>query len=137
MTKKKNILGKIFFSNYFFPLIIILAAILGSSFFKNYSENRSIDSDLESLKKEIESLEKSNQDLGQLIEYFNSSFFVEKEAREKMGLKKDGETVLVLEDAVKYEEDDSLNIDKSKNEHIASNENFLPKLWWNYFFAKN
>lgn len=137
MTKKKNILSRIFFSNYFFPLIMILAAILGSSLFKSYSENKSIDSDLESLKKEIESLEKNNQDLGQLIEYFNSSFFVEKEAREKMGLKKDGETVLVLEDGVKYEGSGALNIEELKSEHSASAEKFLPKIWWNYFFIKN
>lgn len=133
MTKNKNIFSRIFFSNYFFPLIIVLIAILGSSFFKSYTENKSVDNDLESLKREIEDLEKNNNDLGRLIEYFNSSFFVEKEAREKMGLKKEGENVLVVEGGLRFEEDDK--VVSVNNKQLADN-NSMPKLWWNYFFDK-
>ena len=127
---KKTFFTKLFFSNYFFVLILLLIFFLGSVFVKKFDENKNIDNDLEDLKAEIESLEKNNDDLGKLIEYFNSNFFVEKEAREKLGLKKDGENVIVVKELSDYENNE--NVIASNNETIYKS---MPLVWWDYFFG--
>ena len=129
---KKNIFTKLFFSNYFFILILIIIFSFGSIFIKKYDENKNIDNDLENLKTEIENLEKDNEDLGNLIEYFNSSFFVEKEAREKLGLKKDGEKVMVIKNTNNYE-----GYKDSPNLNNKITDKSLPLIWWGYFFGKS
>ncbi|MEA2088517.1 MAG: septum formation initiator family protein [Patescibacteria group bacterium] len=131
MVKKKNILSRLFFSKLFFILSTILILFLVWIFLKGYNENRATNQNLESLKKEIEDLEKDNQEFSRLIEYFNSSSFVEKEAREKLGLKKEDEKVIAVTENNNYNnEQDSEILEKN----IGSKENiFLPKLWIDYF----
>ncbi|MBT4277828.1 septum formation initiator family protein [Candidatus Falkowbacteria bacterium] len=134
MKKKQNIFKKIFFSGWFFPIVIILAMLLSMSFLRENNENKTTDYDLETLKKEIEGLEEDNKELGELIEYFNSNFFVEKEAREKLGLKKDGEKVAIVpeNDLKNYQNNNNL-ITKKNNEQTKE---FFPRFWWDYFFAE-
>ena len=132
MQKKKNVLSKLFFSKLFFLLSIILILLLVWFFLKGYNENRATNQNLESLKKEIEDLEKDNQEFSRLIEYFNSSSFIEKEAREKLGLKKDGEKVVVVPENNDYRQDQN---NKIAEKNIENKKNiFLPKLWKDYFF---
>ena len=132
MQKKKNILSKLFFSKLFFILSIILILFLIWFFLKGYNENRATNQNLESLKKEIEDLEKDNQEFSRLIEYFNSSSFVEKEAREKLGLKKNGEKVVAVSENNNYRKDEDNQIVEKNIENKKSI--FLPKLWMDYFF---
>ncbi|MBI2416063.1 MAG: septum formation initiator family protein [Candidatus Kerfeldbacteria bacterium] len=51
------------------------------------------------LEHDIVALERDNANLEDLIAYFNSSSFQEKQARQKLGLKKAGETVVVIPQA--------------------------------------
>lgn len=132
MEKKKNVLSKLFFSKLFFLLSIILILLLAWFFLKGYNENRATNQNLESLKKEIEDLEKDNQEFSRLIEYFNSSSFVEKEAREKLGLKKNGEKVVAISENNNYKKDENDQIVEKNIENRKSI--FLPKLWMDYFF---
>lgn len=44
----------------------------------------------------LEELKVENQILSEKLEYFQSEEFVEKEAREKLGLAKEGETIVIL-----------------------------------------
>lgn len=134
--KKKNIFKKIFFSGFFIPLVIILLAILGNALFKKYNENQAINSDLERLKNEIESLEKNNQDLDHLLEYFSSNFFMEKEAREKLGLKKEGEKVVIVDTGRNYPGEEVGLREVKKSSANPKAEEFLPKKWWDYFFVE-
>ncbi len=134
MTKKKRktFFVKLFFSNYFFILILILLFVFSGIFIQKYDENKNIDNDLEDLKREIKGLEKDNKDLGNLIEYFNSNFFVEKEAREKLGLKKEGEKVVVVNDGNNYENYEGI-IAPSNKKTVK----YLPLIWRDYFFGKS
>lgn len=131
-NNQKNIFIRILLSWYFFPLILICIIILGGIFLNKYDENKAVDNDLEMLKKQIEELEKSNDDLTSLINYFDSNFFVEKEAREKMGLKKEGEKVVV----VKEKEYNSISSSNQDNTLDKQGSEFLPLVWWDYFFNK-
>lgn len=133
MKKEKNILIRLFFSKSFFLLSIILILFLTFIFLKAYNENKETNQNLELLKNKIKNLEKSNQEFSQLIEYFNSNSFVEKEAREKLGLKKDGEKVVaVLEDHSHINK----QYDKLLKKNISDNNKkniFFPKMWLDYF----
>ncbi len=140
MGSKKHTIKKIVLSSIFIPFILLFVFVVGGAFISKYYENESKSSDLEKLKQEIEALERSNNDMDKLLEYFNSSFFVEKEAREKLGLKRDGEKVVVI--------DNNSNMGNDKGEVTINNliidENNLPcfgfcqspiRNWVDYFFG--
>ena len=50
----------------------------------------------EEMKKRIEELRAKNEDLKKRLEYIESDEFVEKEAREKLNMAKEEETVVIL-----------------------------------------
>lgn len=53
---------------------------------------------VEEAEKEVSDLKKENNSLQEKLVYVNSPEFVEKEARDKLGLGKEGETILVIPD---------------------------------------
>ena len=58
---------------------------------------------IQDVKNKIISLKKGNEDLNNQISRMESDFFIEKEARDKLGLAKKGEIVLVLPSSENYE----------------------------------
>ena len=81
------------------------------------------------LEEEITSLENQNADLGDLVQYFNSSSFQEKEARSKLGLKEDGETVVIVPQEITTDADASI---AEGGPESTTQSNFTK--WKNYFF---
>lgn len=125
IQKKPTFLEQLFSSA---NLVLILVAILifflvnlGRTSIKYFS----IKNEINDLEKEIISLEKENIELTTKINYFQSDFYKEKEAREKMNLKKPDEKVIII-----IPPDESTVAPKEKAEINVSN---LLK-WWNYFF---
>ena len=109
-------------------LTIVLAVILVFflvSLSRQSIKYFSIKKEINNLEKEIKNLEEENLELTSSIEYFESDFYKEKEAREKMGLKKPDEKVIMImapkESAVAQEQKIKMSIPN------------LSK-WWNYFF---
>lgn len=72
--------------------------VLGIALTKELIRKVQIHRQIEDLETEIASLEAHNGELNQMVEYFNSSSFQEKEARIKLGLSAPGETMVVLPD---------------------------------------
>lgn len=70
--------------------------VLGIALTKELIRKIQIHRQIEDLETEIASLEAHNGELNQMIQYFNSSSFQEKEARTKLGLSAAGETMVVL-----------------------------------------
>lgn len=70
--------------------------VIGISLTKQIIRKVEISRQIATLESEITTLEQQNAELNTAIEYFNSSSFQEKEARKKLGLKEEGETVVVL-----------------------------------------
>ncbi|SMB86405.1 Septum formation initiator [Desulfonispora thiosulfatigenes DSM 11270] len=86
-TKRFQGLVKIVFI--IFLLYLIISFILG--IFKAYSLKK----DIASLRNEVESLQKVNYQLQKEVEYIKSPEAIEKLAREKLGLVKPGEIVVM------------------------------------------
>lgn len=85
--------SRITFVKLFLALILVLSALsLGRKIWKNLEGARRI----ESLRKELEVAKEKNRRLGEELSEKESLEFVEKEAREKLGMVREGEKVLIL-----------------------------------------
>jgi len=125
--KFKNIANKILV----YGLIFYVFFILGRSVWLNWQLKKEIDG----IKKQIAEISQQNKNLENLIIYYQSDDFREIEARQKLGLKKSGETAVAVP-TKKYEsyqaevEAEKNNLSNRKEEASASNY----RLWWAYFF---
>lgn len=122
--KEESSLQTIFFS--IFLGILILAAI-GFLVFSNLQINKrrtELTLRLESLKKEIEILVEKNQELTAKISQVQKESYLEKEARERLNLKKIGEEMVVV-----------LAPEKSEENETEEKKNFFEK-WWEKIKSK-
>lgn len=118
--KNKSFL-KIFFYSSFFTIILFIFLILVSlNFVRTFRREREIRRRVFILEEEISSLEGQRINFLETIEYLKTDFFREKEAREKFGLKKFGEEVIVIL-PTEEEEKEEKNIKK----------------WWDFLFRQN
>lgn len=120
-------------SRWFLFLSLLLVGytffILGKMVYQNYKINQQI----KSLEKEVLKIEKENQHLSDLISFFQTETFKEREVREKLGLVKPGEKVLVFPESEGGEE--SFLEEKTFEEKQGEQEK-IPnwQKWWNFFF---
>lgn len=113
---------------------IWLVVNLVNVYYKKYKINKEI----EDLKQQITQTEKSNQQISAMIDYLSSQNFLEKEAREKLNMKKPGEQVVIVEPSknTPTSSESALSQRAAPNEQtaaISEPESNLMK-WWKYFF---
>ena len=128
--KKKGIVGKIFSFKLFILVSILIIVFLGTNLGKEFYRKYQIQKEIDSLKGDINSLEKNNYKLSQLIEYYETDEYKEAEARKRFNLGKDGENLVIM---VKPDSDDNKTEIKKKTDDDGNLPNY--KKWWNYFFA--
>lgn len=107
-------------------ILILIAVAFGKEIIRNYQ----IKSQIKSLETEINSLQKENLKIADLIQYFKTETFKEEQAKSRLGMQKEGEKVIALP---KTEE----TIQPSEENNYTNNTNKLvsnPQKWWNYFF---
>jgi cell division protein FtsB len=90
-----------------------------------YMQKVQVDSEIAKLDQQARELSDSNDSLSELIKYMNTQEYKEKEAREKLNLKRPGEQVVVLPSP-----DDGKVIGANTDTEQLSN----PRKWLNYFF---
>lgn len=126
-------------------LLVVNAVILvlfSLSFGREFIRNFEIQRDIESLQTQADELSATNLQISQLNTAFQTESFIEREARLKLGMKKPGETVVVIQspqegtaqEVVLSDQTDPLNIltdEPSTPERVAN-----PNKWWYYFFDK-
>lgn len=111
--------------NRFKWVVLILSVIIIIGLYRSVSDlwvKRSIFFERQNVARE---LQEENEQLKRRLEEVHTPFFVEKEAREKLGMVREGETV-VLMDVGKNEEEG----------RIGRGEEMVPnwKQWWQLFF---
>ncbi|MBI5254248.1 septum formation initiator family protein [Candidatus Falkowbacteria bacterium] len=135
MTKKLSKSSAIFFKWQFFVLlaIIILLSIACVRQFFNYQNLLAQVSDV---KNEISKLEMNKIALAAKIEQYASNAFFEAEARNKLNLKKKGETVVVIKNipGAALPLLDTVGADDETSDKIAEKQKTNLALWWKYFF---
>ncbi len=90
----------------------------------------------EKVKQEVQDLDKQNSQLQGYLEYLRSDSFVEKEARSKLNLKKEGENVVVVPPGGSFKETPASQTASPAGAFGAAEQ---PKKswwwkWWEYFF---
>lgn len=88
----------------FFVVFLLILIALSVPLVKNIGNRRRINQEIKSLEAEIKLTDSKNNDLNKLISYLESDQYLEEQARLNMGLKKDGEEVVVLKGLNKTEE---------------------------------
>ena len=103
------------------PVLIFVMVITARIF----SQKRQIDSQIRKLQQQADKIKKDNDQLSYLVKYLNTPEYQEKQAREKLNLRKDGEYVVVLPQK---------RDKKDLTQTVAEKESNFKK-WFNYFFS--
>ena len=135
MTRKDNITiyQKLIKSKIFFILIIPILLALTIGIFQKLYYRYEVKKELDKLNVEIVDLNKQKEGLNQLIDYYKNESGLEKEARLRLNLKKEGEKVVII-----LPQATSTNAEREIiSENSISTED-LPnyRQWWYYFFGK-
>lgn len=124
-----------FFSGLFLATGLSILVMIGMSLGKETYRKRQIQKEIENLQAEIQKINQENIELSNLISYFSSQEFQEKEARENLNLQKEDEKMIILrKDAI------ILNEEKSDGDerNLPVQENKTPnwQKWLEFFFAE-
>jgi len=138
-----EVIKKILSSKIFLFFLLLAVIWVGLVSIKAYYKKSQLDQEVTSLKSEIGKLDQQDQDLSQLIKYFNNQNYLEKEAKDKLNLKKSDENVVMVpEGQLNEEADASQELFSTKTNGILNNsqpardaENNLVK-WWKYLFGR-
>jgi len=134
LSLRKILASRLFFFGVML-ILVILSVKVGRESYRKYQLNREINE----LKAEIERLEGKNQQLSRLMEDLKQGFYLEKEGRRRLNLKKEGEKVVILPDSLwaSAEEASSksgLDFPEEKEEVPGEIPNYWK--WWEYFFKE-
>jgi cell division protein FtsB len=127
-------IGVRIFSSLFFLAGLTVIVLIGISLGKETYRKRQIQKEIENLQTEIQTLNKENSEINNLISYFSTTEFKEKEAREKLNLQKEDEKMIIL----RKELESQKNEQKNENTPIQTpQEDKSPnwQKWLKYFFA--
>ena len=126
--KKGGFVNKIFSFKMFVLASVLVVIFLGTNLGKEFYRKYQIQKEIDSLKEDINSLEKNNYKLSQLIEYCETDEYKEAQTRERFNLGKEGENLVVMIEPNSSDDE----IEKKINNGEKS-PNY--RKWWNYFFA--
>ena len=123
------------------PVLILEVLVLGYFAFNVGQEmfkRHNIEAEISHLENEINKLEKDKNDLNDLLSYVQTDAFVEQEAREKLNLAKEGESLVLVPEADSAGESrtsgEQLVVDNySQSAPPVVKKSNLAK-WWQYFF---
>ena len=127
---------KIFASRIFLFALLLIFIWFGIKAVRMVSQKQELEKEISNLKSEIEKLDKSSREFSQLMDYLKDPNYLEKEAKEKLNLKKQGENVvLVPEVNITGAAADPL-ASQIKSETVSVEPESNPVKWWKFFFEK-
>lgn len=138
-----EVIKKILSSKIFLFFLLLAVIWVGLVSIKAYYKKLQLDQEISSLKGEIGKLDKQDQDLSQLIKYFQNQNYLEKEAKDQLNLKKSDENVVMVPEG---QLNDQASVSQELTSTTASGffdnsqsvsevENNLVK-WWKYLFGR-
>lgn len=101
-------------------VVLYLMYIVGKTLYQSYQVRKELDN----LKVSITELQQNNKQLSEQIIYYQSASYREKIARERLGLMRAGEEVIVI-----LPEEKPKTVDKDAEEGLPNYQK-----WWNFFF---
>lgn len=136
--KKKNPANSFLNHKLVTIIFIVLLVMISIPLIKNINRRHQVELEILKLKQEVDQTEKNNSDLQNLLKYLDSSQFTEEQARLNLGMKKDGEEVVVVKDLKETSSSNTMNknlfdIPVNTNSETADTSNNSKK-WIKYFF---
>lgn len=129
--KNNNLISKILYSQIFLAFLgLILIILICIPLIKNLNKRNRVDKEIKKIENEISELELENKDFKKLISYLESEEFVEEQARLNLGLKKQGEKVVVIQNNKDLAK---ININDINEEKIIKSLNSNFNKWVKYF----
>lgn len=122
--------------------LLLLLGFLAVSFGREMIRSRSIAKDVARLQAQAASLEAKHLEITRLADTFQTEAFVEREGRLKLGLKKSGEEVVVIQSQSAPMVAEGTSSDPPEGEvaegggETASSTISNPEKWWLYFFDR-
>lgn len=110
---------------------LILLTIIAVSFSKDYLKSQKLKREIVSLQNDIAKNENKILELSEFLKYLDSESYAEKKARTELGLKKQGEKVVVIPKIVQ-EGDETAKM--GSDIQLQKEHNIIK--WWKYFFSK-
>lgn len=131
---------------FLFRLILIMIAIgiivvISLGVAQETYRREQIQKEIEDLRVQAEKKERDNQKLQGLIDYFQTSDFKEKEAKETLSVQKEGENVVLVKEPIVSEKEkiemEEQRVETEAKKAILKKEDSRSNLrkWWDYFFA--
>src|SRR3989338_654878 len=81
-------------------VLVLLIVFIGIAVVKERKSQKIVKEDINSLENEIAELDSRSFELTQMIKYLRSDEYVEREAREKLGMQKQGEQLIIVAENV-------------------------------------
>ena len=128
ITSKTKIKGK---NKFFFLIGIIVLVVVAVNLTKTWMKSHEINQEITGLEQEIDNLIRTNDELKGLIQYFNSDAYVEEKARIDLGLKKEGEKVVIITD---QNGNGANNQNPRASGETDENSVSIHQKWWEYLF---
>ncbi|MEX0597905.1 MAG: hypothetical protein WD512_15555, partial [Candidatus Paceibacterota bacterium] len=121
-------------------VLIIIILFLGAKIFDIYKIKYTRELEKQALLKQVERIKQDTVSLEKIKEYISSSAYQEREAKQKLDLKKPGEEVVMITPGsitanLNNEELISILRDPSSEKRIPAQTN--PERWWAFFFDKD
>lgn len=79
-----------------FVVSLLIFALTATGFWNAWSRSHQINQEIVSLERELDVTQQKNTELHELITYLNSQAYIEEKARRDLGLKQEGERVVVI-----------------------------------------
>jgi cell division protein FtsL len=139
---KEKLARKVFTSKGFLFLLIIATIWVVLICLKITNKRYQMAREISNIQQEIDQLKKENQDLAVAIESFNNPSFLEKEAKRRLNLRKEGEEVVILPKnefsdnqttTPEINQENSFS-NESQNQSVNKKEESNLAKWWRYFF---
>ncbi|MDX1607916.1 MAG: septum formation initiator family protein [Candidatus Spechtbacterales bacterium] len=105
-----------FFNKFVLPFVLLaFVIVLGSGVIQQVRRNIALSSELGELKADVAALEEENMRIREEVDSFSDPSTIDKEARERLNLKKEGEKVVVILPSEKDDPQESVAVEE-KNE---------------------
>lgn len=124
---QKNFWSKFLSSRLLLSVLVLAIIFISYAIIKEKKEQRVVRQNINSLQSEISGLKNKSLDLAEMIKYLRSDEFVEREARQKLSMRKEGEKVVIIPDTL-----DNLKV--AGDYDVKNKKNW--ELWLEYFFGR-
>lgn len=115
-------------------LLLIGGGLLGFQSYREHERNAKIQGEIDALQAEADKIRRENETLTERIQYFASPDFQEQEAKQKLGMRRQEETMMSIREDPSLRSS-VLTVDQPEEERqLSPDTRAIYQKWWSRFF---